>query len=341
MGQHHQGGQSENRLIRTRPSSIRICALSLFASLLAAPPALAQTYPNKPITIVVPAAPGGVSDVMARLVAKRFTDTWGTQVIVENRGGANHAIGAAMVGKAAPDGHTMMVGAETVFVINPTLHAGKLPYNVGDFAPVTGLVRINQGLLAHPSLPANSIAELIALAKQKPGEITYGTSGIGAAGHVNVALLESMAKIKMTPVHYRGATPALNDVIAGHIMLTSVSLSASVPPYRAGKAKMLGVGSLTRRPQLPDVPATAETVPGYEAVTWFGLFTTNGTPKEIIARINAEVRKLFADEAFRKRVIEPNMFEPMVSTPEQFAEFIKRDNAKWSKVLREANIRID
>jgi tripartite-type tricarboxylate transporter receptor subunit TctC len=320
---------------------IRIFALALLGCLLAAAPAQAQSYPSKTITIVVPAAPGGVSDVMARLVAQRFTETWGQQVIVENRGGANHAIGAAMVGKAAPDGHTMMVGAETVFVINPTLHRGKLPYDVKDFAPVTGLVRINQGLLAHPSLPAGNIADLIALAKQKPGEITYGTSGIGAAGHVNVALLESMAGIKLTPVHYRGATPALNDVIAGHIMLTSVSLSASVPPYRAGKAKMLGVGSARRLTQIPEVPATAETVPGYEAVTWFGLFTTNGTPREVIGKINAEVQKLFADPAFRERVIVPNMFESMVSSPEQFAAFIKRDSEKWSKVLREANIRID
>src|SRR5207249_9026459 len=176
--------------------------------------------PTRTITIVVPAAPGGVSDVMARLLAARFIESWGQQVIVENRGGANHVIGAAMVGKAAPDGHTMMVGAETIFVINPTLHGGKLPYDVNDFAPVSGLVRINQGLLAHPSLPANNVAELIALAKRKPGEITYGSSGIGAAGHVNVALLESMAGIKLAPVHYRGATPALNDVLAGHIMLT-------------------------------------------------------------------------------------------------------------------------
>ena len=228
-----------------------------------------------------------------------------------------------------------------MFVINPTLHAGKLPYDVNDFAPVTGLVRINQGLLAHPSLPANNIAELIALAKQKPGEITYGSSGLGAAGHVNVALLESMAGIKLAPVHYRGATPALNDVLAGHIMLTSVSLSASVPPYRAGKAKMLAVGSAKRLPQIPEVPTTAETVPGYEAVTWFGLFTTAGTPREIIGKINAEVRALFADQAFLDRAIVPNMFESMVSSPEQFAEFIKTDSAKWSKVLREANIKAD
>ena len=319
---------------------VRIFAFALLGAVVAAA-AQAQSFPNRPITIVVPAAPGGVSDVMGRLVAQRFQEAWGQQVIVENRGGANHVIGAAMVGKAAPDGHTMMVGAETVFVINPTLHQGKLPYNVADFAPVTGLVRINQGLLAHPSLPANTIAELIALAKKKPGEITYGSSGFGAAGHVNVALLESLTGIKLAPVHYRGATPALNDVLAGHIMLTSVSLSASVPPYRAGKAKMLGVGSLTRRPEIPEVPATAETVPGYEAITWFGLFTTAGTPKDVIAKINAEVRRLFADQAFLRRAIEPNMFEPMVSSPEEFAAFIKTDSDKWSKVLREANIKVD
>jgi tripartite-type tricarboxylate transporter receptor subunit TctC len=303
--------------------------------------AQAQSYPSKTITVVVPAAPGGVSDVMGRLIAQRLGEAFGQQVIVENHGGANHVIGATRVGKAAPDGHALMVAAETVFVINPALHGSKLPYDVKDFAPITGLVRINQGLLAHPSLPANSIAELIALAKQKPGEITYGSSGFGAAGHVNVALLESMAGIKLAPVHYRGATPALNDVLAGHIMLTSVSLSASVPPYRAGKAKMLAVGSAQRRPEIPEVPTTAETVPGYEAVTWFGLFTTAGTPREVILKINGEVQRLFADPAFRDRMITPNMFESMVSSPEQFAEFIKADSIKWSKVLREANIKID
>ncbi len=319
----------------------RIITLGLIGCLLTGVPTRAQTYPSKPITIVVPTVPGGVSDVMGRLVAQRLMTAWGQQVIVENRGGANHAIGAAMVGKAAPDGHMMMVGAETVFVINPTLHAGKLPYDPNDFAPVTGLVRVNQGLLAHPSLPANNIAELIALAKAKPGEITYGDSGIGAAGHVNVALLESMAGIKLTPVHYRGSTPALNDVMAGHVMLTSVALSASVPPYRAGKVKMLAVGSARRLAEIPEVPATAETLPGYEAVTWFGLFTTAGTPPAIIAKINAEVRALFAEPTFTDRFMVPNMFEPMVSSPEEFAGFIRRDSAKWSKVLKDANIKVD
>jgi tripartite-type tricarboxylate transporter receptor subunit TctC len=314
-------------------------ALALFGCLIAVS-AQAQIFPSKPITIVVPAAPGGVTDVMARLIAQRFTTAWNQQVIVENRSGANHAIGAAMVGKAAPDGHMMMVGAETVFVINPALHS-KLPYDVNEFTPVTGLVRVNQGLLATPTLPVNTIAELIALAKQKPGEITYGDAGIGAAGQVNMALLESMTGIKLTAVHYRGTTPALNDVIAGHVKLISVALSASVPPYRAGKAKMLAIGSLKRLPQIPEVPTTAETVPGYEAVTWFGLFTTAGTPRPVIDKINAEVRALFAEQAFRDKFLTPNMFEPMVSSPEEFAEYIKRDSAKWGKVLRDANIKVD
>jgi tripartite-type tricarboxylate transporter receptor subunit TctC len=321
--------------------SILIRTLAALALVVSTGAVQAQTYPNRTITLIVPAAPGGVSDVMGRLIAQRLTEAFGQQVIVENKGGANHVIGAAMVGKAVPDGHALMVAAETVFVINPALHGGKLPYDVNDFAPITGLVRINQGLLAHPSLPANTIAELITLARQRPGEITYGSSGFGAAGHVNMALLESMAGIKLAPVHYRGATPALNDVLAGHIMLTSVSLSASVPPYRAGKAKMLAIGSKERRPELPEVPTTAETVPGYEAVTWFGLFTTAGTARETILKINAEVQKLFNDPAFRERIITPNMFESMVSSPEQFAEFIKRDTAKWAKVLHDANIKVD
>jgi tripartite-type tricarboxylate transporter receptor subunit TctC len=321
----------------------RFCALILTVSVAGTLAANAQNYPSRPITIVVTAAAGGVTDVVARGVGQRLSEAWGQQVVIENKGGGAHALGAQSVAKSAPDGYTLLLAEAGTFTINPTLYGkGKLPYDEDkDFAPITGLVRINQGLLAHPSLPANTIAELIALARRKPGEITYGSSGFGAAGHVNMALLESMAGIKLAPVHYRGATPALNDVLAGHIMLTSVSLSASVPPYRAGKAKLLAIGSLQRRQELPEVPATAETVPGYEAVTWFGLFTTNGTPREIIGKINAEVRTLFADQAFLDRAIIPNMFESMVSSPEQFAEFIKADSAKWSKVLRDANIKVD
>jgi tripartite-type tricarboxylate transporter receptor subunit TctC len=302
----------------------------------------AQSYPTRPVTIVVPAAPGGVSDVLARALGQRFAEAWGQQVIVENKGGANHMIGAVSVAKAAPDGYTLMLSAETTFAINPSLYGSRLPYDAEkDFAPISGLVRINQAMLATPSLPANSVGELIALAKTKPGEITYGTSGIGAAGHVNMALFESMAGVALVPVHYRGATPALNDVIAGHIQLTSVSVSSGLQPARAGQVKMLAIGSPRRLPQLPDVPTVAETVPGYEATTWFGLFATAGTPRDIVMKINAEVRRIFDDPTFREKFLAPSLFESMTSPPEQFADTIRSEQEKWAKVIRAANLKVD
>ena len=235
----------------------------------------------------------------------------------------------------------MMVAAETVFVINPTLHAGKLPYDVNDFAPVTGLVRINQGLLAHPSLPANTIAELIALAKQKPGEITYGTlrhrrrrarQRRAAGKHGRHQACAGALPRRHAGAQRRAGRPHHADV--GELERLGAAVSR-----RQGQDA--GDRQRQRLPRLPEVPTTAETVPGYEAVTWFGLFTTAGTPREMIVKINAEVRKLFADPAFLERVITPNMFESMVSSPEQFAEFIKADSIKWSKVLRDANIKVD
>jgi tripartite-type tricarboxylate transporter receptor subunit TctC len=301
----------------------------------------APAYPTKPITIIVPAAPGGVSDSLARAVGQRLSEVWGQQVVVENRGGANHQIGAAQVAKATPDGHMLMLGAETIFVINPSLYS-RLPYAVKDFAPITGLVRANQALLAHPGFAPKSVGELIALAKNKPGTISYGTSGVGSAGHVNAALLESMAGVKLQAVHYRGAAPALNDVVAGHIQLTSVAVSSALQPWRDGLVKMLGIGSAQRLPGIPEVPTVAESgLPGYEAITWFGLFTTAGTPREVVLKINAEVQRLFNDAAFRKRFLEPLLYEVMTTSPEQFGDFITAETTKWAKVIKDANLKVD
>jgi tripartite-type tricarboxylate transporter receptor subunit TctC len=300
----------------------------------------APAYPTRPITIIVPAAPGGVSDSLARAVGQRLSEVWNQQVIVENRGGANHQIGAAQVAKAPADGHMLMLGAETIFVINPSLYS-RLPYAVKDFAPITGLVRANQALLAHAGFAPRSVGELIALAKEKPGTISYGTSGVGAAGHVNVALLESMAGVKLLPVHYRGAAPALNDVVAGHIQLTSVAVSSALQPWRNGLVKMLGIGSAQRLPGILEVPTVAESLPGYEATTWFGLFTTAGTPREVVLKINAEVQRLFNEEAFRKRFLEPLLYEVMTSSPDQFDDFIAAETKKWAKVIRDANLKVD
>jgi tripartite-type tricarboxylate transporter receptor subunit TctC len=306
--------------------------------------ATAQTYPTRPITITVTAAAGGVTDVVARAVGQRLSEAWGQQVVIENKGGAAHVVGAQSVAKATPDGYSLLVAEAGTFTINPTLYGkGKLPYDEEkDFAPITGIVRINQALLGNPALPAKNVTELIALAKQKPGELTYGTAGIGSAPHMNMVLFESTAGVKLVPVHYRGAAPALTDVIAGHVNLMSVSVSLALPPFRTGQIKIFGIGSQKRLGPAADVPTVAENgLPGYEAVTWFGLFATAGTPREIIDKINGEVRKILADPAFREKFLAPQMFEPMGSSPEQFADYIKGETQRWGKGIRDANLSID
>jgi tripartite-type tricarboxylate transporter receptor subunit TctC len=282
--------------------------------------------------------------VVARAVGQRLSEAWGQQVVIENKGGAAHVVGAQSVAKATPDGYSLLVAEAGTFTINPTLYGkGKLPYDEEkDFAPITGIVRINQALLGNPSLPAKNVTELIALAKQKPGELTYGTAGIGSAPHMNMVLFGSMAGVKLVPVHYRGAAPALTDVIAGHVNLMSVSVSLALPPFRTGQIKIFGIGSQKRLGPAADVPTVAENgLPGYEAVTWFGLFATAGTPREIIDKINAEVRKILDDPTFREKFLAPQMFEPMGSTPEQFAQFVRAETQRWGKVIRDANMKID
>jgi tripartite-type tricarboxylate transporter receptor subunit TctC len=319
-------------------------ALIMLACLADPAAAQAQSYPTRTITLTVTAAAGGVTDVVARALGQRLAEAWGQQVVIENKGGAAHVVGAQSVAKAAPDGYSLLVAEAGTFTINPILYGkGKLPYDEEkDFIPVTGIVRINQALLGHPSLPANNVRELIALAKMKPGELTYGTAGIGSAPHMNMVLFESMAGVKLQAVHYRGAAPALTDVIAGHVNLMSVSVSLALPPFRAGQIKIFGIGSSKRLAPAADIPTVAESgLPGYEASTWFGLFATAGTPRDIVDKINAEVVKLLADPQFREKFLAPQMFEPMPSSPEAFADYIKAQTNKWAKVIREQKLSID
>jgi tripartite-type tricarboxylate transporter receptor subunit TctC len=304
----------------------------------------AEPYPSRTITMVVTAAAGGVTDAVARALAHHLQQVWKEQVVIENRGGAAHSQAMAVVARSQPDGYTLMVGEAGGFVINPAIYPkGKLDYDEKkDFIPVTGLVRINQAVLASNDLPVSSVKELIELAKKKPNELTYATAGIGSAPHMNIALLDTMAGIKMIPVHYRGAAPALNDVIAGHVKLMTVSVGMALPPYRAGKLKILGIGSAKRLPQVPDVPTVSETgLPGYMSTTWFGLFAPAGTPRDIVMKLNVEANKLFKDPAFQKRFMEPRLFEPLVSSPEEFERFIQAEIAKWTKVVKAAHIKID
>jgi tripartite-type tricarboxylate transporter receptor subunit TctC len=318
--------------------------LLALGGLCAATAARAQTYPARPVTIVVTAAAGGLTDLVARGVGQQLSEIWGKPVVIENKGGAGHNIGAAAVAKAAPDGYTLMVSESGTFVSNPYLYAkGSLPYDAEtDFAPISGLASYTQALVTHPSLPARNVAELIGLAKKAPAEISFGTAGIGSAPHMNIELLENLSGIKLVPVHYRGAAPALTDLLGGHIKLMSISMTLSLEPARAGRINMLGVGSRERLPQAPEVPTIAETgLPGYEAVSWVGMFTANGTPRDIVGKINTDVQRVLADPAFRDRFLAPQMLNPMPGSPDAFAAEIKSETQKWAKVIREQKLHID
>jgi tripartite-type tricarboxylate transporter receptor subunit TctC len=302
----------------------------------------AQTYPSKPIHIIVPFAPGGITDVVARALGQRLSEAWKQQVVVENRPTGAGIVGVDSVAKAAPDGHTLLVAADANFVTAPHTYS-KLPYDAfKDFAPISGLGISPQALIVHPSVLVRTLAELIELGKKKPGELNYGTFGIGTSGHLNIVLLESLTGARFTPVHYRGATPALTDTIAGHIQMMIVSIGLVAQPWQAGQLKVLGFGSTSRISQYPDVPTLAESgLPGYEAGSWYGLFAPAGTPSAIVEKINVETQRIFSDPAFRDRVLAPSFIYSIASSPEEFTARIRSDSAKWGKVIREANIKAE
>jgi tripartite-type tricarboxylate transporter receptor subunit TctC len=321
---------------------MKLAPLILLAVLCAMRAAQAQPYPSRPITITVTAAAGGVTDVVARAIGQRLMAQWGQQVVIENKGGGAHVVGAQSVANAVPDGYSLLIAEAGTFVFNPILY-GKLPYDAEkDFAPVSGIVRINQALIGHPSVPARNISELIALAKQKPGVLTYGTAGIGSATHMNMVLFAHMAGVQLQAVHYRGAAPALTDVIAGHLKAMCVSVSLALPAARAGQVTMFGIGSRKRLATAPDVPTVAESaLPGYEASAWFGLFAPAGTPPQIVGKLNAELMRILSEPAFNEQFLAPQMFEPIASSPQEFADFIAGEKGKWGSVIREQNLSIE
>jgi tripartite-type tricarboxylate transporter receptor subunit TctC len=318
----------------------RTFILALACGLLGTAPASAQSFPNRTITIVSPAPAGGVTDIIGRALAQRFGKAWGQQAVVENKPGANNQIAAEFIVNSPPDGHTLFIAPDGTFVANPSLYP-KLPYDpYKSFTPICGLMLINHGLIENPSFPPNTVKELIALAKQKPGEFNYGTYGIGSSGHLNMVLFETMTGVKMQAVHYKGAAPVMNDVIAGHIQLGFISAGSAVPQWKGGKVKLIAVGAKKRMAQLPDVPTVAETVPGFEAVSWFGLFGPAGMPPDVVAKINSEVRALFADPDFKKTFLDHYMFQSIAGSPEELMSFIKSEEPKWRKIIQDAKIKV-
>jgi tripartite-type tricarboxylate transporter receptor subunit TctC len=317
--------------------------LILIGFLFTSPLARAETYPDRNVTIVVTSAAGALTDTLTRAVAQRLSEIWKQNVIVENRGGAGYAIAAQSVMRAEHDGYTLLASETGFYTTQPHLYAkGKLSYDVEqDFVPVAGYGTIPTALLANPSVPANSMNDLIALAKSKPGAVTFGTAGIGTALHIAGLELENLAGIKMTAVHYRGAAPALSDVIAGHINTVIMGPSVALATLKDGKLKMLAFGSEKRLPQFPDVPTIAETVPGYEASVSFGLFAAAGTPADIIKKVNADVQKIVSDPEFKKKYLERFAVQPVPGPLDAFADYLRKDSAKWGKVIKAANVTIE
>jgi tripartite-type tricarboxylate transporter receptor subunit TctC len=313
------------------------------AFLLASPAAMAQTYPDRNVTIVVTSAAGALTDVLTRAVAQRLSEKWKQGVIVENKGGAGYAIAAQAVMRAEHDGYTLLASETGFYTTQPHLYAkDKLTYDVEkDFVPVAGYGTIPAALLVNPELPVNSVGDVIALAKQKPGALTIGTAGVGTALHIAALELENLAGIKVTAVHYRGAAPALTDLIAGHINAVIMGPSVALSTVKAGKLKMLGFASDQRVPQFPDVPTIAETVPGYEASVSFGLFAPAGTPADIIKKINADVAQIVSEPDFQKKYLDRFAVQPVPGSLDAFADYLRKDSAKWGEVIKKSGVTIE
>jgi len=303
--------------------------------LLIASVAAAQSYPTRPVRIVIPLSPGGTTDVPGRIIAQKLSETLGQQFFVENRAGAGGTIGSDYVAKAKADGYTLLLTASP-FVIAPHVYK-TMPYDaLADFAPVIRIATGPYVLVVHPSLGVNSVKELIALAKKEPGKIDFASSGNGGAQHLVTELFMYMAGIKLNHVPYKGSGPAQQDLMSGIVKVSFVGTPIAIPHMKSGRLKALGVSTARRSPEIPEVPTIAEAgVPGYEAIVWIGVLAPAGTPREIVARLNGEIGKLMRTDEVKK-LLAPTGMEPDPDTPAQFGAYLKGDYDKWGKVVRDS-----
>jgi len=294
--------------------------------------ALAQPYPSRPVRVVVPFAPGGPNDIIVRLVTPKLGESLGQAFVVENRAGAGGNIGTDYVAKSAPDGYTLLSVGPGSLIINPLI--GKVGYDTErDFAPITLMARAPNALVAHPSLPARSVAELIALARSRPGAINYASGGNGSTPHLAAALFATMAGIELTHVPYKGTAPATADLVGGHVQIAFLGIPAVLPHLKSGKLRVLAVTGLQRSPELPGVPTVDESgVPGYEVSPWYGLLAPAATPREIVERVALEAARIVRAPETREKLALQGA-EAAGSTPEEFAAAIRADTATWSRIV--------
>jgi tripartite-type tricarboxylate transporter receptor subunit TctC len=312
------------------------------AAAVAAAPAAAQAFPSRAVKIVVPTSPGGATDAFSRALAPRLAETWGQAVLVENRPGANQILGADYVSKSAPDGSTLLVSDASSFVINPHLYR-NLPYDgLHGFTPITVLVRFPWVIAVHASVPASSFQELVAHAKANPGKLSYGSFGLGSSAHISVDYLKRLLGVEIVHVPYKGAGPAVADLLSGQIQMMMVTPLLVEPHARAGKLRLVAAATAQRIPGLPDLPTVAESgVPGYEAGTWFALVGPAGVPREVTARIYTDTAKILGDPAFRDQYVTRQWFEAVGNTPEQFADYLKAEYARWEKLVSLSRVSVD
>ena len=321
----------------------RIRITAALALCLLTSPLLAQTaapYPNRPIRMVVASAPGGILDTVGRIVATRIGESMGQPVVVENRAGAGGILGTELVVKAAGDGYTIGKVA-TSHAINPGLYP-KMPYDtVRDLIAVSHTVNLTNILVAHPSVPASSVRELIALARARPGTLTFGSAGNGQSNHLSGEIFRSMAGIDITHIPYKGSAPALTDVLAGNISMMFVDVLSALPHLKSGRLRAIGIAGVNRAPALPDVPTITESgLPGFNGNTWLGLVAPAGTPREIVARISTEVSRALNAPEVRERLLAQGV-EPVGSTPEQFAAHLESEMRRYAAVIRSSGAKID
>ena len=304
-------------------------------------PALAQDYPTRPIKLVVPYAPGGGADAVARIVAKRVSESLGQPIVIENRGGAGSILGTDMVAKAAPDGYTLLLGQSGPISINPAVYK-SLPYDpVKDFVPITMTTAYPYILVIHPDTPAKSLQEFVALARSKPGAMNYGTTGVGAANHLVAELFNSKARLKMAHIPYRGTALAVGDLVAGQLSMVFGDPISVLGHIKSGKLRALAVTSLERSPVAPDVPTIAESgYAGFEALAWHGILAPASTPSAIIRKLNEEIARALADPETNKLLTNQAM-QTVGNSPEAFAAFIQKDIAVWKAVAALASVTVE
>ncbi|MBM3341421.1 MAG: tripartite tricarboxylate transporter substrate binding protein [Betaproteobacteria bacterium] len=319
--------------------TILVCAAAWLPCAAYAQPA--TTYPDKPIRLVVPFAVGGALDVVARIVGQKLTESWGKQVIVDNRLGAGGNIGAEFVAKAAPDGYTLLMSSVTTQAINMSLPA-KPPYDFErDYAPASMVASAPLALMIHPALPAKSVKEFIALAKSRPSELNYFSSGVGTGTHLAAVIFDQLAGIKTTHVPYKGAGHAITDLLSGQIQFAFTTIQIALPHLDAGRFRMLGIGSTQRFARMPDLPTIAESgVKGYEAEQWYGVIAPRGTPPVIINKLATELRGIVASADVRERFLSQGIAS-VSSTPEAFAATIRDNVARFAKVIKTLNLKVE